>query len=84
MIPATPVLPMVRRKEFVKQEWEQQLQARVDEIDDGWKSILMMNYGTLDKAGAWKFFAESAQPVQLDDGMTLTWAMFYVASLVDS
>ncbi|KAF9129371.1 hypothetical protein BGW39_004211 [Mortierella sp. 14UC] len=81
MIPATPALPMIRRKEFVKQEWERQLQARADEIDDGWKSILMMNYGTLDKAGAWKYFAESARPVQLDDGMTLTWAMFYVASL---
>ncbi|KAG0316234.1 hypothetical protein BGZ97_007184 [Linnemannia gamsii] len=84
MIPATPALPLIRSEVFVRQEWEGILQARVDEIEDGWKSILMMNYGTLDKAGAWKYFAESEQPVPLDDGMTLTWAMFYVASLSSS
>ncbi|KAG0376041.1 hypothetical protein BGX24_008364 [Mortierella sp. AD032] len=81
MIPATPALPMIRRKEFVRQEWQEQLQSRVDEIDDGWKSILMMNYATLDKEVAWKYFSKFASPIPLDDGMTLTWAMFYVASL---
>ncbi|KAG0291177.1 hypothetical protein BGZ96_005436 [Linnemannia gamsii] len=81
MIPATPALPMIRSKVFVRQEWEGILQSRVGDIDDGWKSILMMNYGTLNKAGAWNYFVESEQPVPLDDGMTLTWAMFYVASL---
>ncbi|KAK5815981.1 endo-1,3-beta-glucanase Engl1 [Linnemannia elongata] len=84
MIPATPALPLIRSEKFVRQEWESVLRSRAEEIDDGWKSILMMNYATLDKAGAWKYFAESEQPVQLDDGMTLTWAMFYVASLQPS
>ncbi|KAF9080877.1 hypothetical protein BGX23_001556, partial [Mortierella sp. AD031] len=81
MIPATPALPLIRRREFVKQEWEELLLSHVDEIKDGWRSILMMNYGTLDKAGAWEYFADTGREVPLDDGMTLTWALFYVASL---
>ncbi|KAI8361555.1 endo-1,3(4)-beta-glucanase [Mortierella sp. GBAus27b] len=78
MIPATPALPLVRRREFVQQEWDSLLRAHVGQINDGWKSILMMNYGMLDKEEAWKYFSG---PVPLDDGMTKTWAMFYVASL---
>ncbi|KAF9386807.1 hypothetical protein CPC16_007371 [Podila verticillata] len=79
MIPATPALPMIRRKEFVQQEWDDLLRARVDQIEDGWRSILMMNYATLDKDAAWQYFT-SNKNVPLDDGMTKTWALFYVAS----
>ncbi|KAK3828857.1 MAG: endo-1,3-beta-glucanase Engl1 [Benniella sp.] len=78
MIPATPALPMIRKREFVQQEWDSLLRTHVGEITDGWKSILMMNYGMLNKAEAWVYFS---RPVPLDDGMTRTWAMFYVASL---
>ncbi|KAF9351618.1 hypothetical protein BGX26_010421 [Mortierella sp. AD094] len=82
MIPATPALPKVRRHKFVKQEWDTLLRPRIDFVDDGWKSILMMNYATLNKDEAWKYFSsgDTSKPVPLDDGMTLTWAMFYVAS----
>ncbi|KAG0345916.1 hypothetical protein BG005_001042 [Podila minutissima] len=79
MIPATPALPMVRRKEFVQQEWDGLLRARVDQIEDGWRSILMMNYATVDKDAAWEYFTANWN-VPLDDGMTKTWALFYVAS----
>ena len=79
MIPATPVLPLVRQKEFVRQEWESLLQHSVKDIKDGWKSILMTNYATLDKDTAWEYFAQEVD-VPLDDGMTKTWALFYVAS----
>ena len=79
MIPATPALPLIRRKEFVLQEWESLLQYRVNEIDDGWRSILMLNYGTLDKDAAWEYFTQEDE-VPLDDGMSKTWALFYVAS----
>ncbi|KAI8597923.1 endo-1,3-beta-glucanase Engl1 [Dissophora ornata] len=82
MIPATPALPLVRRREFVQQEWTSLLESRVGEIQDGWKSILMMNYAMLDKEGAWQYFAaDNGSPVPLDDGMTKTWALFYVASM---
>ncbi|KAG0364332.1 hypothetical protein BGZ54_007621 [Gamsiella multidivaricata] len=47
MIPATPALPLVRRREAGN--------------------------------GAWSYFAGEG-PVPLDDGMTRTWALFYVAS----
>ncbi|KAG0341098.1 hypothetical protein BG000_010254 [Podila horticola] len=80
MIPATPALPMVRRKEFVQQEWDDLLRARVDQIEDGWKSVLMLNYATLDKDAAWEYFTAS-RSVLLDDGMTKSWALFYVASM---
>ncbi|KAG0344146.1 hypothetical protein BG004_004696 [Podila humilis] len=79
MIPATPALSIVRRKEFVRQEWDALLKHRVDRIKDGWRSILMMNYASLDKEGAWRYFT-SNDSVPMDDGMTKTWALFYVAS----
>ncbi|KAI1316605.1 hypothetical protein EDD11_009730 [Mortierella claussenii] len=81
MIPATPALPLVRRRNFVQQEWNSLLRSRVAQINDGWRSILMMNYAMLDKDEAWRYFADdNGTPVPLDDGMTKTWAMFYVAS----
>ncbi|KAF8961046.1 hypothetical protein BGZ46_001456 [Entomortierella lignicola] len=80
MIPATPALTKVRRYTFVKQEWETLLAPIIDSIDDGWKSILMMNYAMLNKDEAWKYFSGDAGSIPLDDGMTLTWAMFHVAS----
>ncbi|KAG0045532.1 hypothetical protein BGZ83_009263 [Gryganskiella cystojenkinii] len=80
MIPATPALPLVRRREFVLQEWESLLQDRVKEVVDGWKSVLMLNYGTLNKSAAWEYFTQEDSKVPLDDGMTRTWALFYVAS----
>ncbi|KAF9431464.1 hypothetical protein BGZ76_000273 [Entomortierella beljakovae] len=82
MIPATPALSVLRRPKFVKEEWDTLLYNRIDQIDDGWKSILMTNYAAIDKGGAWKYFTsgDNIKPVPLDDGMTLTWALFYVAS----
>jgi endo-1,3(4)-beta-glucanase len=79
MIPVTPALPLIRRKEFVLQEWEGLLQQRVKDIKDGWKSTLMLNYATLDKQSAWEYFAQE-DDVPLDDGITRTWALFFVAS----
>lgn len=82
MIPATPVLPLIRRTTFVRQEWDDLLRPIVANITDGWKSVLMTNYGVLDKDAAWNFFATgntTSQP--LDDGLSRTWALFYVASL---
>ncbi|KAF9975688.1 hypothetical protein BGZ73_000591 [Actinomortierella ambigua] len=80
MIPATPALPMVRTKTFVTQEWNRQLAPVVGSIQDGWRSILMMNRGIIDKNDAWGYFAAPGN-VPLDDGMTRTWALFYVASM---
>ncbi|KAF9571879.1 hypothetical protein EC968_010607 [Mortierella alpina] len=82
MIPATPVLPLIRRTTFVRQEWDVLLSPIVGNITDGWKSVLMTNYGVLDKDAAWDYFATgntTSQP--LDDGLSRTWALFYVASL---
>ncbi|KAF9950439.1 hypothetical protein BGZ72_007896, partial [Mortierella alpina] len=52
MIPATPVLPLIRRTSFVRQEWDDLLRPIVGNISDGWKSVLMTNYGVLDKDAA--------------------------------
>ncbi|KAF9982874.1 hypothetical protein BGZ75_005654 [Mortierella antarctica] len=81
MIPATPVLPLIRRTAFVRQEWDGLLRPIVDKITDGWKSVLMTNYGVLDKDAAWNYFATGNTSQPLDDGLSRTWALFYVASL---
>ncbi|KAG0214665.1 hypothetical protein BGX28_001703 [Mortierella sp. GBA30] len=82
MIPVTPALPLIRCKEFVRQEWDELLSSRVEQIEDGWKSVLMMNYAALDKSAVWEYLtAENSTSMPLDDGLSKTWALFYVASL---
>ncbi|KAG0262994.1 hypothetical protein DFQ27_001989, partial [Actinomortierella ambigua] len=57
MIPATPALPLIRTTKFVTEEWNKLLAPIVGSIKDGWRSILMMNRGIIDKNEAWEYFA---------------------------
>jgi endo-1,3(4)-beta-glucanase len=78
MLPMTPMLPFVRSKKFVTQEWQQKLKSIVDGISDSWKSILYMNYATINPADAFKFFKNNPS-TPLDDGLLRTWALFWSA-----
>ncbi|CAJ0859232.1 13294_t:CDS:2 [Entrophospora sp. SA101] len=76
MLPMTPMLPFVRSKIFVTQEWQQKLATIVDGITDSWKSILYMNYAIINPVDAFQFFQNNPS-TPLDDGLTRTWALFW-------
>ncbi|VBB80051.1 Putative Glycoside Hydrolase Family 81 [Podospora comata] len=58
MLPLLPHTPMVRRKEFVREEWDAYFSGgRAEQVTGGWKGILMGNYGTIDPRGGYDFFS---------------------------
>ncbi|OVF10554.1 putative endo-1,3(4)-beta-glucanase [Clavispora lusitaniae] len=82
MIPITPISSYIRGARFVKEEWDQKLCTIVDRIPDGWRGILMLNYGLFDPRAAWQFFsAPNWDDRFLDGGMSRTWSLAYLAGI---
>lgn len=79
MLPMTAALAVVRELEFVLEEWDQKLAAIADSVAGGWRGILMLNLALYKPAEAWDFFTESFSLEYLDNGMSLTWALAFVA-----
>lgn len=74
MIPLSPISAYIRTTRFVQEEWETILQNVVPGVKDGWKGILMANYGLINPAGAWDFFTSPGfQDAFLDPGTSKTW-----------
>ncbi|KAK0672085.1 glycosyl hydrolase family 81-domain-containing protein [Cercophora samala] len=87
MLPLLPHTPMVRKKEFVREEWEAYFSGgRAEQVTGGWKGILMGNYGTIDPRGGYEFFSGGGKGGEfkgewLDGGASLTWYLAYCAAL---
>ncbi|CAG8548904.1 5236_t:CDS:2 [Ambispora leptoticha] len=79
MIPTTSITPYVRSNKFVNEEWEEVLSSLVNNIPDGWKSILQMNYAQVNPNSVYTYFSQNPD-APLDDGLTRTWALFWSAS----
>lgn len=77
MIPLTPLSQFFRSKEFVSLEWEH---IKDQLTDDNWMSTCMMNYSLIDGSGAYNFFSNQWQDKYLDDGLSLSFCLFYCAS----
>ncbi|RPA77370.1 glycoside hydrolase [Ascobolus immersus RN42] len=81
MIPLTPVSSYVRDSAFVKEEWERWF-SRERTGDDGWKGILMANYGLVDVEKAWRFFFGGQWEGRwLDGGASRTWYAVFLLGL---
>ena len=88
MIPIIPCSPLIRTKKFVREEWDAYFTdgaaQPVENINNGWKSILFQNLALIDPRASWNFFA---QPVfassWLDDGTSQTWSLAYAAGMCD-
>lgn len=84
MLPITPVSSYFRSSKFVKEEWDEKLGAIVDQIPDGWKGILMLNKALFDPKSAWDWFARKDwDPVLIDNGMSRTWSLAYIAGIMN-
>lgn len=82
MIPLTPMSPYMRSKTFVQEEWDQKLAPLIDRIPDGWKGLLMLNYAIVDPKRAWAWFSGDECRLELmDNGMSRTWSLAYIAGL---
>ncbi|CAH6722520.1 endo-1,3(4)-beta-glucanase 2 [[Candida] jaroonii] len=82
MLPITPISSYIRLEKFVKEEWNQILEPIVDQIPDGWKGILMLNLALFDPKKSWKWFSrEDWNDAQIDNGMSRTWSLAYIAGV---
>lgn len=81
MIPILPPTPLVRSPSFVREEWETFFSGgRAARLRNGWASIILGSYATVDPAAAWDFFTSSDFDAQrLDGGVSLTWLQAYSA-----
>ncbi|KAK4183050.1 glycosyl hydrolase family 81-domain-containing protein [Podospora australis] len=81
MLPLLPHTPMIRDKDFVREEWETYFsEGRAEQVSGGWKGILMGNYATIDPRGAFAFFSQQGFDAGwLDGGASLTWYLVYSA-----
>lgn len=82
MIPITPVSSYIRGPKYVKEEWDAKLSNIVDQIPDGWRGLLYLNYGLFDPRAAWKWFTRGDwQDNLIDGGMSKTWSLAYIAGI---
>ena len=81
MIHSIPIIPpssFIRSPVFVRQEWEQILKNIVNDVNDGWKGIIMLNVALFDPNLAYSFFAApNFNRDYLDNGQSLTWSLAF-------
>lgn len=82
MLPITPISSYIRNEEFVREEWDQKLASIIDQITDGWKGILMLNFALADPKQSWKWFSrDNWDNALIDNGMSRTWSLAYIAGI---
>lgn len=77
MIPLTPISSFYRTREFVESEWDI-LKNQLS--NDNWMSTCMLNYSLIAANEAYDFFQNNWRDEYLDDGLSLTYCLFYCAS----
>lgn len=83
MVPVTPISSLIRSPTFVKEEWDQLLAAIINEVDDGWKGILMINLALTNPSASYNFFSSSSfQDKWLDNGLSRTWCLAFAKALM--
>lgn len=81
MIPETPIYPLYKSRLFIRTEWQQVFSgSNIGNLpDNNWRSILMLNYSLIEPDVAYRFFGDNFDFKYLDDGLTLTYCLFYCA-----
>lgn len=82
MLPITPISSYIRNEGFVQEEWDQKLAGIVNQITDGWKGILMLNFALVNPRQSWKWFSRKDwDNSMIDNGMSRTWSLAYIAGV---
>jgi hypothetical protein len=83
MIPLTAISPFIRQPAFVAAEWQAKLASMINNVNSGWKGILMANLAISNPQAAWNFFTVGFKGSQwLDDGASLTWYLSFIAGIL--
>jgi len=75
MLPMTPISDSVRTEKFVQEEWEV-IGPLAATLTSAWKSVLYMNYAMINPDVAY----QTLRTATLDDGLTLSWALFWAST----
>ncbi|SCV04608.1 LAMI_0H17502g1_1 [Lachancea mirantina] len=82
-IPVTPASSFIRSPTFVEQEWKEMLAPIIDEIEDGWKGIMMLNVSLFDPGASYEFFSSPKfSSKYLDGGQSKTWSLAYSGAFI--
>lgn len=86
MIHSIPIIPpssFIKSPVFVRQEWEQILKNIVNDVNDGWKGIIMLNVALFDPNLAYNFFSvPNFNRDYLDNGQSLTWSLAFSGAYI--
>ncbi|GMM59145.1 endo-1,3(4)-beta-glucanase [Maudiozyma humilis] len=81
MIHSIPIIPpssFIRSPTFVKEEWDQILTNIVNDVQDGWRGIIMLNGALFDPQMSYNFFNDpNFNRAYLDNGQSLTWSLAF-------
>lgn len=82
MIPLTAASPFIRLKTYVAEEWAAKLATIINNVDSGWRGILMANLAISDPVSAWNFFTSPQfTSAWLDGGASLSWYLAFTAGM---
>ena len=85
MLPLMPMSTLIRSKDFVSQEWDAYSFATyVNQVQGGWKGVLMANLAIIDPVTSFNFFSNSSGTLDygmLDGGASQTWYLAWSAAL---
>lgn len=85
MLPITPASSLIRGPTFVQQEWEQQVEGFLSNVDSGWTGILQLNRALYDADSAYGFFSSSSWLSDyLDNGQSRTWSLAYSGGIANA
>ena len=84
MLPLMPMSTLIRTQEFVQQEWDTYFTSYVNEVQGGWRGILMANLAIIDPVTSYNFFSNATGDFNfglLDGGASQTWYLAWSAAL---
>lgn len=84
MLPQLPLSTYTRPADFVRQEWDTYFTEYIDEVQGGWRGILMADYAMIDPVASYDFFSNATGEFNisyLDGGASQTWYLAYSAAL---
>ncbi|AGO13667.1 AaceriAGL208Cp [[Ashbya] aceris (nom. inval.)] len=86
MLPITPVSGLIRKPNFVKEEWNEKISPILEKLESGWKGVVMLNQALYDPKESYNFFAAEGFDSEkyLDGGMSRTWALAFSGGLANT
>lgn len=84
MLPLLPASTYIRRKDFVKEEWDAMFAPNASKpantVEGGWRGVLYANLAIIDPGASWNFFAQQNFNMGwIDGGASRAWYLAYAA-----